>query len=75
MVSGVEPTISANELYARLCCVQEQWMDYRAAHSPEESLGSIGSDESPSNGHMTDEVELFERLMRHVKELMSITPA
>ena len=50
-------------------------MDYRAAHCPEENMGSIVNDESPSNGHMADEVELFERLMGHVKELMSITPA
>ena len=75
LVSGVQPTISPNELYARLCSVQEQWMDYRAAHCPEQDVGSIVTDESPSNGHMTDEVELFERLMGHVKELMSITPA
>ena len=75
MVSGVQPIISPNELYARLCSVQEQWMDYRAAHCPEEDVGSIVSEESPSNGHMADEVELFERLMSHVKELMSITPA
>lgn len=74
MVSGVEPTISANELYARLCFVQEQWMDYRAAHCPEENIGSIVNDESPSNSHVADEVELFERLMGHVKELMAITP-
>lgn len=75
MVSGVEPTISANELYARLCFVQEQWMDYRAAHCLEDIIGSIVNDESPSNSHMADEIELFERLMGHVKELMAITPA
>jgi len=75
LVSGVQPTISANELYARLCSVQEQWMDCRAAHSPEESIGAIVGDDGPSNIHMADEIELFERLMSHVKELMSITPA
>ncbi len=75
MVSGVQPVISPNELYARLCSAQEQWMDYRAAHCPEENIGSIVGEENPSNGHMADEVELFERLMGHVKELMAITPA
>ena len=35
-------------------------MDYRAAHCPEENIGSIVNEESPSNGHMTDELELFE---------------
>ena len=75
VVSGVQPTISPNELYARLCFVQEQWMSYRAAHCPEEDVGSIVNDQNPSNGHMAGEIELFERLMGHVKELMSITPA
>ena len=75
MVSGVQPVISPNELYARLCSAQEQWMNYRAAHCPEGGIGSIVTEESPSNSHMADEVELFERLMSHVKELMSITPA
>ena len=74
LVSGVQPTISPNELYARLCSIQAEWMDYRAAHSPEENIGSIVNDESPSNSHMADEIELFERLMGHVKELMAITP-
>ena len=50
-------------------------MDYRAAHCPEENIGSIVTDEEPSNGYMTDEVELFERSMGHIKELMAITPA
>ena len=50
-------------------------MDCRAAHCPEEELGTIVSEESPSNGHMADEVEMFERLMGHVKELLSMTPA
>jgi hypothetical protein len=75
VVSGVQPTISPNELYARLCAVQEQWMDYRAAHCPEEDVGSIVNEESPSNGHMADEMRLFELLLGRVKELMSITPA
>ena len=39
VVSGVQPTISPNELYARLCSVQEQWMDYRAAHCPRRRRG------------------------------------
>jgi hypothetical protein len=48
-------------------------MSYRAAHCPEETMGAIVTEESPSNSHMADEVELFERLMGHVKELMAIT--
>ncbi len=38
MVSGAAPTISANELYARLVFIQEHGKDYRAAHSPEERM-------------------------------------
>ena len=49
-------------------------MDYRAAHCPQEDVGSIVTEDSPSNSHVADEVELFERLMGLVKELMSITP-
>ena len=74
LVSGVQPTISPNELYARLCSVQEQWMSYRASHC-EESIGAVINDEGQSHTHMKDETELFERLMGHVKELMAITPA
>ena len=70
---GVQPAILAKRLVHCLCCIQEQWMDYRAAHCPDESVGSIVNDESPSNSHVTDEVELFERLMGHVKEVMSVT--
>jgi hypothetical protein len=74
-INRIEPYVAPTELYAETCWIQEKFLGYRAAHYPEESVGSIVSDEGPSNGHMADEVELFERLMSHVKELMAITLA
>ena len=50
-------------------------MSYRAAHCPDTHVGAIINNEVSPNAYMSDEVELFERLMGHVKELMSITPA
>jgi hypothetical protein len=41
VINGMEPNIAPTELYARLCSAQEQWMSYRAAHSPEHEPGSI----------------------------------
>ena len=74
-INGMQPDISPTELYARLCAAEERWMSYRAAHCPETHVGAIINDEVSPNAYMSDEVELFERLMGHVKELMSITPA
>lgn len=75
MVSGVQPTISPNELYARLCGVQMDWLSLRSAHYPQEEVGAIVNDLASGNAHMSDEIELLDKLLSHVKELMAITPA
>lgn len=49
-------------------------LSYRAAHCPYSHVGAIINDEVSPDAYMSDEVELFERLMGYVKKLMSITP-
>ena len=72
-INRIEPYVAPTELYAEACWIQEKFLGYRAAHCADNEVGEVVNDSASCSDYLQDEI-LFEKLVAHAKELVSITP-
>ena len=71
---GVEPTLDPLTLYEATLYLRTRWMNLRRVHFSQGNEDSQISVETGSQTGLMEEVNLFEQLIGHLKELISLTP-